>query len=136
VIPPAPRQHGPNQAFERSGLWRFILAGASAEGLTIEQAAEADLGAGATVYDLQRAAYDGWLVVDSWVDTYPSDAPSDPVGPARVGNRVVCWRYATPAEADLDGVPGGDSYPAWYAWFSNDPARAAAHHGGVPQPSR
>jgi hypothetical protein len=134
VIPPAPRKHGHNAAFERSGLWRFILAGAATEGLTIEEAAKADLGPAATVYDLQRAAYDGWLVVDSWVDTYPSDALSDPVVPARVGNRAVCWRYATPAEADLDGIPGGDSYPAWYAWFSNDPARPTAHHGGVPQP--
>lgn len=126
VIPPPPREHGPNRAFERSGLWRFILQGAATEGLTIEQAAVVDLGPGATVYDLQLAAYEGWLVVDAMSDTYPSDAPSDPVVPARVGNHAVCWRFATPAEADLDGVPGGDSYPAWYAWFSNDP-RAARH---------
>jgi len=117
VIPPKPVQDRANRAFERSGLWQFIVAGAAAEGLTPAQAAASE---GFTLFEFMQAAYDGWLFVDAMEATDPDLGGAEE--PARTGDHVICWRGVTAEEGDLDGEPGGPSYAAWYAWFSNNPA--------------
>lgn len=116
VIPPKPVEGRANRAFERSGLWQFIVRGAEAEGMTPAEAAASE---GFTLFEFMDIAYEGWLSVDAMAgtDTDLGDASE----PARVGDHVVCWRGLTDAENDLDGIPGGGTYTAWYAWFSNNP---------------
>lgn len=118
VIPPKPVQGRANRAFERSGLWQFIVEGAASEGMTPAEAAASE---GFTLFEFMMAAYDGWLFVDAMEATDPD--LGDAEQPARTGDNVVCWRGLTAEEADLDGEPGGATYTAWYAWFSNNPAR-------------
>jgi hypothetical protein len=118
AIPPRPVEGRANRAFVRSGLWQFIVRGAAAEGMTPAEAAQAE---GLTLFGLMEAAYGGWREVDAMTSTDVGLGGAEL--PARVGDRTICWRPLTAAEADLDGEPGGESAPAWYAWFSNNPAR-------------